>query len=210
MAISQMWQDDPLKPQWAILAKSYTIIRDHFYIRNPSLPRFVELCIPLIGLTNAMQYLDMCGWKVFSEGNNMNLMKIGESTFSRQFSPNPLAVDQVVKHCKQQGYAMPRNEEWPKYILPDGVVFAVEQSYRGTVKDPQDWIHSHVPQWPTEEFEVDEMYSVVDDDLPVVCDPDALVFNAPLFTEEIAAGAPFELSQVLTDNFEAEAPTEQL
>jgi hypothetical protein len=175
-AIGQMWADDPLKSQWAVLAKAYTIIRDHFKVQNPSLRDFVSLCLTLLGLANAEAYLKMCGWRIVLADNSMNLVKTGCSITPKQFASKPLAVDQVVEHCKSNGYAMPRDEEWSKHILPDGAVFAIEQTYNGTVAEPQDWVRGGVPQWPVEEFEVDELYSnidlVYDNDMPIVYDPD--------------------------------------
>lgn len=171
-----MWDDDPLKSQWAILAKAYTIIRDHFYVRDTSLPHFVQLCVPLIGLTQAPDYLKLCGWQIFDEGQDMRLEKTESSVIHRAFAPTTIAVDQVVEFCKQQNYALPRDEEWSKHVLPDGAVFAVEQNYSGTVEEPQNWVHENVPQWPLEEFELDDMYSRIDPvhdvDIPVVCNPD--------------------------------------
>ena len=205
MAISQMWNDDPLKPQWAILAKAYTIIRDHFLVRDPSLSGFAEICVPLIGLADAEGYLALCGWKISSEDNSMNLVKVGESILASQFLPNPLSVAEVVENCVEAGFAQPRDGEWPKYILDCGSVFAVEQSYQGTVDEPQDWIRTDVPQWPMEEFDVEEMYSVVDGDLPVVCDPASIDFDDSdtLSSGDCETDAPFNATPGFLSQLEA-------
>ncbi|OQE37180.1 hypothetical protein PENCOP_c010G08044 [Penicillium coprophilum] len=176
MAISEMWQDDTLKAHWAVLAKAYTIIRDHFHVDAPSLPVFVELCVPLIGLLTPQQYLALSGWQIQPDGNSLSLRKFCLSTLCT-FNPPLVSVDDVVKHCTENNYAQARDEEWNKHILPDGAVFAVEPSYRGTVQEPQEWVFDNVPQWPLEEFEVEEMYSTLDTErdhgLPVIYDPDA-------------------------------------
>ncbi|CAI7575618.1 unnamed protein product [Penicillium glandicola] len=176
MAISEMWQDDTLKPQWAVLAKAYTIIRDHFDVDTPSLSVFVDLCTPLIGFLSRQQYLFLTGWNVNPNpnGDGLTLHKISTSTLTT-FTPPLISVDQVVQHCIENNYAQARNEEWSKHILPDGAVFAVERGYRGTVQEPQNWVFDNVPQWPIEEFDVEEMYSTLDTErdlgLPAVYDP---------------------------------------
>ncbi|CAP86109.1 hypothetical protein N7489_002809 [Penicillium chrysogenum] len=174
MAISEMWQDDTLKSHWAILAKAYTIIRDHFDVDTPSLSTFVELCLPLMGHLDRQQYLRMAGWDVQPTGNSLSLRKIGLSNLASLSVP-AIAVDQVVKHCIDNNYAQIRNEEWDKHILENGQVFAVDPAFSATVRDPQNWVFNNVPQWPIEEFEVDEMYSSLDTErdlgLPVIYDP---------------------------------------
>ncbi|CAG8095721.1 unnamed protein product [Penicillium salamii] len=210
IVISQMWEDDTLKSQWAILAKAYTVLRDHFLVRKPCLKGFVEICVPLIGLANAQGYLDLCGWKIYSEDNSMNLVKIGNSTLSSVFLPNPLSVKEVVENCLEAGFAEARDEEWPKHILECGTVFAVEQSYQGTVYEPQNWVRKDVPQWPMEEFDVHEMYSQVDGDgLPVVCDPSDFAFDddADIFPGDNAPDAPFNVDSEFLD--EVETSTQQ-
>ncbi|KAJ6026799.1 Mating type protein [Penicillium canescens] len=160
--ISQLWEEDTMKPQWAVLAKAYTLIRDHFEVDHPSLPAFVKLVAPLIGLGEPDVYLKACGWKIRQADDHMEIVREGNSNVPRQFSPNPLSVYQVVQFCEASGYAKPRDGEWPRHILPDGAVFAVDPGYNGTVAEPQNWIIDTVPQWPIEEFEADEMYSVLD------------------------------------------------
>ncbi|KAJ6132844.1 Mating type protein [Penicillium samsonianum] len=174
MAISEMWQDDTLKSYWAILAKAYTIIRDHFHVDTPSLSAFVELCLPLMGFLSRQQYLTMSGWHVQPMGNSLSLRKINSSTLTN-FNPPMISVDQVVKHCTDNNYAQKRDEEWDKHIVETGAVFAVEPLFRATIPEPQNWVLDDMPQWPIEEFEVDEMYSALDTEhdhgLPVIYDP---------------------------------------
>ncbi|KAJ5335356.1 transcriptional regulator family: HMG [Penicillium brevicompactum] len=184
MAISQMWAEDTLKPQWAVLAKAYTIVRDHFLVSVPSLQIFVEECLPLIGLSNAPQYATMCGWSVVSEEGAMNLVKSSGPTVSQRFVPHPISVRAVVEWCIQRGYATPRNEEWPKYVLEGGSVFAVDRSGDRVIEEPQDWVIRDVPQWPTEEFEADEMYSDIDDNPPTICEPAEIDYGMDLFVDE--------------------------
>ncbi|CAI7630324.1 unnamed protein product [Penicillium viridicatum] len=175
MAISEMWQDDTLKSHWAILAKAYTIIRDHFDVDTPSLSAFVDLCLPLMGFLSRQQYLASSGWSVQPVGNSLSLRKIGSSTLHNLVTPS-IAVDQVVKHCTDHNFAQKRDGEWNKHITGNGAVFAVEPSFTATIPEPQDWVLGDVPQWPIEEFEVDEMYSSLntehDHGLPVIYDPD--------------------------------------
>ncbi|KAF9245528.1 transcriptional regulator family: HMG [Penicillium roqueforti] len=174
MAISEMWQDDTLKSHWAVLAKAYTVIRDHFHVDTPSLSAFVDLCLPLMGFLSRQQYLTLSGWIVQPSGTSLSLRKIGTSRLDT-LHPPIIAVDQVVKHCTANNYAQKRDEEWHKHILENGAVFAVDPSFSATIPEPQNWVFNDVPQWPIEEFEVDEMYSTLDTErdlgLPVIYDP---------------------------------------
>lgn len=177
MVISEMWQDDTLKSHWAILAKAYTIIRDHFNVDTPSLSAFVDLCLPLMGFLSRQQYLALSGWSVQPVGNSLSLRKVATSTLDSLVTPS-IAVDQVVKHCTDNNFAQERDEEWDKHITENGAVFAVEPSFTATIPEPQNWVLGDMPQWPIEEFEVDEMYSTLDTmhdhGLPVIHDPDAI------------------------------------
>ncbi|EKV16606.1 Mating type protein [Penicillium digitatum] len=177
MAISEMWQDDTLKSHWAILAKAYTVIRDHFDVDTPSLSIFVDLCLPLMGFLSRQQYLASSGWSVQPNGNSLSLRKIGSSNLHNIVTPM-ISVDQVVQHCTDNNFAQKRDEEWDKHILEDGAVFAVEPSFSATIPEPQNWVLGDVPQWPIEEFEVDEMYSTLDSErdhgIPVIYDPDSI------------------------------------
>ncbi|CAI7647182.1 hypothetical protein PCG10_009423 [Penicillium crustosum] len=176
MAISEMWQDDTLKSHWAVLAKAYTIIRDHFDVDTPSLSAFVDLCLPLMGFLSRQQYLASSGWSIQPVGNSLSLRKVASSTLHSLVTPS-IAVDQVVKHCTDHNFAKKRDEEWTKHITEDGAVFAVEPSFTATIPEPQNWVLGDVPQWPIEEFEVDEMYSTLDTEhdhgLPVIYDPNS-------------------------------------
>jgi hypothetical protein len=187
--ISQLWEEDTMKPQWAVLAKAYTLIRDHFEVEHPSLPAFVKLVIPLVGLGEPDVYLQACGWKIRQADDHMEIVREGNNNVPRQFSPNPLSVYQVVQFCEASGYAKPRDGEWPRHILPDGAIFAVDPGYNGTVSEPQNWIIDTVPQWPIEEFEADEIYSVLDPErdqgIDIIYQTSA-EFQQPLSDDEVS------------------------
>ncbi|KAJ5971054.1 uncharacterized protein N7479_000972 [Penicillium vulpinum] len=187
VAISELWQDDTLKPHWTVLAKAYTIIRDHFNVDTPSLPEFVELCLPLIGIVSANNYLALAGWNVQPHGHDgLALQKIAVSCLAN-FNPPIISVHEVVQHCIDNNYAQVRDEEWNKHILSNGDVFAVEPAFEGTIHEPQNWVFDNVPQWPIEEFEVEEMYSSLDTEcdhgLPIIYDPE----NVDSFTTTMAS-----------------------
>ncbi|KAJ5510785.1 Mating-type protein MAT alpha 1 [Penicillium expansum] len=185
MAISEMWQDDTLKSHWAILAKAYTIIRDHFNVDTPSLSTFVDLCLPLMGFLSRQQYLASSGWIIQPDGNSLSLRKIGSSTLNTIVTPI-ISVDQVVQHCTDNNFAQERDEEWDKHISEDGAVFAVEPLFSATIPEPQNWVLGDVPQWPIEEFEVDEMYSTLDTErdhgIPAIYDPDNISHSTTMAT----------------------------
>jgi hypothetical protein len=126
MAISAMWQDDLLKDQWAIMAKAYTILRDHFHLVSGfSLPEFVQLAARAMALPTAGNYITACGWEVTKMGSNISVKRMPRarnSTFVPPVPPAPVTVSSLVEMAKNTGYVMPRHGEWQRHFDQDGSV----------------------------------------------------------------------------------------
>ena len=55
--MSRLWQADPTKAKWTILAMAYTEIRDKVGTNRAPLPAFLAITAPLVGLINPNDYV---------------------------------------------------------------------------------------------------------------------------------------------------------
>nr|AZB52188.1 MAT1-1 [Aspergillus pseudoglaucus] len=123
-----LWQNDPFKAKWAILAKAYSIIRDK-HDDEVSLESFLTLNAPLIGLLDPDRYLNVMGWQFAPDDQQQYTMarvkptRVSEAESSRNYSVNDL-----VKHCYATGYvteAFPKQKADACNFAP-GMAFAVQ------------------------------------------------------------------------------------
>ncbi|GLA12459.1 hypothetical protein AnigIFM62618_008404 [Aspergillus niger] len=99
-----LWQNDPFKAKWAIVAKAYSIIRDD-HDNGVSLETFLKLNANLIGIIEPDRYLDIMGWELNVDGQQQYTMakvKI-TATPEAELSTN-YSVDDIVKNCYDTGY----------------------------------------------------------------------------------------------------------
>ncbi|RHZ57623.1 uncharacterized protein CDV56_107167 [Aspergillus thermomutatus] len=99
-----LWQNDPFKAKWAILAKAYSIIRDDHGTEG-SLDRFLELTTKFIGIIEPTRYLDAMGWQLnFDDQGQYTMAKVKIITIPEADVATNYSVDDVVKHCYETGY----------------------------------------------------------------------------------------------------------
>lgn len=102
--IRYLWQADPYKGKWAILAKAYSILRDD-HGSDVSLDTFLELTVPFIGLIQPGEYLGAMGCQIVMTDEqhyrieNVSLARPELSDFATNHS-----VDDVVNYCYERGY----------------------------------------------------------------------------------------------------------
>ncbi|KAL4930216.1 mating-type protein MAT alpha 1-domain-containing protein [Aspergillus undulatus] len=99
-----LWQNDPSKANWTILAKAYSIIRDE-YDTEVSLESFLSLCAELIGILQPDRYLEAMGWELTLNDQQQYTMARVRSPVATeaQLSTN-CSVDDLIKHCYATGY----------------------------------------------------------------------------------------------------------
>lgn len=109
-----LWQEEPSKAKWAIIAKAYSQIRDAEGKQNAPLDQFLALSAPFIGIVNPRSYLRAHGWEV---GTGID----GRTVLRRKVRVNPqvlgsnLGVQDVVRHIYANGYApLSTNRVLPK------------------------------------------------------------------------------------------------
>lgn len=109
-----LWQNDPFKTKWALLAKAYTIIRSQQ--KTASLHKFLKINAPFVGVIPPSEYLEILGWAV-------SVSEDGHCSLIRRFTPDLasfdgdiLGTDQTVNDLIQHSYKK-------GYIPVDGTSF---------------------------------------------------------------------------------------
>ena len=101
--LTYLWQHDPCKPKWAILAKAYTIIRDSQGKDKTPLDKFLVINAPYINVATPDTYFEQLGWVVI--GNEYTIVQ--RKTL---FSINPMllvttvSVEDVLRYSYDKGY----------------------------------------------------------------------------------------------------------
>lgn len=112
--LTTLWQQDPFKPKWSILAKVYSIIRDCRGKALAPLDKFLEIACPAIGIISTNEYLAKLNWF-------MHVKEDGRKILIQETLPDLMAIEDHYKHtimsesdiiglCINRGY-MPAAKE---------------------------------------------------------------------------------------------------
>lgn len=101
--IKDLWQVDPYKGKWAILAKAYSILRDD-HRKNVSLDTFLELTVPFISLIQPQDYLEIMGCRLIVTNNQHSIESISPARHNMSESATNYSVEDVVDFCYERGY----------------------------------------------------------------------------------------------------------
>lgn len=89
--LTTVWQQDPFKAKWSILAKVYSIIRDCRGKALAPLDKFLEISCPAIGIIPIHDYLPKLNWV-------MHVKKDGSKMLIQNGPPNMATIDDKFKH----------------------------------------------------------------------------------------------------------------
>ena len=99
-----LWQADPFKAKWSILAKSYSVIRNDQGKANAPLEKFLAINAPLIGVIEPARYLEALSWEVaVDDGGQMVVRRNGDSIDEQLFITN-VSVNDVIRNSYDEGY----------------------------------------------------------------------------------------------------------
>lgn len=112
--LTTLWQQDPFKAKWSILAKVYSIIRDCRGKALAPLDKFLEIACPAIGIISIQNYLIKLNWV-------MHIQDDGSKKLIQTTPPDLTAMENHYKHssmsetdiialCINRGY-MPAAKE---------------------------------------------------------------------------------------------------
>ena len=102
--LTVLWQNDPFKAKWSILAKSYSLIRDSQGKANAPLEKFLAINGPLIGVIEPAQYLEALSWEVAVDENGQTVMRRHGNSIDEQLFITNVSVNDVIRNSYDQGY----------------------------------------------------------------------------------------------------------
>ncbi|EEP75609.1 predicted protein [Uncinocarpus reesii 1704] len=99
-----LWNSDPFKGKWAILAKAYSTIRDK-HSDQVNLETFLTLNGPFIGIVPAAEYLAIMGLQLIQgPDKQFSLVTANNKPTNPYGLTTNLSADDVVDYCYQTGY----------------------------------------------------------------------------------------------------------
>jgi hypothetical protein len=102
-----MWQNDPFKAKWSILAKAYSIIRESNTKDAAPLDKFLALTCPLIGVVPRDDYLGVMGWSIVDTAGVKSMERMYTpdiSSFPENILTTNLSSEEIVAHCQRVSY----------------------------------------------------------------------------------------------------------
>ncbi|CAG8958858.1 hypothetical protein HYFRA_00011811 [Hymenoscyphus fraxineus] len=110
--IKLLWDEDPFRAKWSILARAYTSIRDHVGKENAPIGVFLETVYPQIGIIGVDVYLTKMNWVIGrAEDGSISLHQHScpdFDTFSAHIMNTPMTEKDVTYYCAFRGYITPQ------------------------------------------------------------------------------------------------------
>ena len=105
-----LWQTDPFKGKWSILAKAYSIIRDQHGKENAPLDKFLLINTTFIGIADPKHYLDILGWEIAVDVDGQVVIRreieVDVNTLDRRLLITNKSVDDVIRNSYHNGYIL--------------------------------------------------------------------------------------------------------
>ena len=105
-----LWDADPFKSKWSILAKAYSVIRDAQGKKKAPLDGFLDITGPLIGIVPSQDYFSVLGWQMASGINNEIILvrdrNFDIKTIDQELLITNLSVQDLVVACRHYGYVI--------------------------------------------------------------------------------------------------------
>ncbi len=102
--MAKVWQHDPFKGKWAIIAKSYSVLRDSLGKENAPLDKFLAISCSLMAIIEPTQYFVIMGWEIVTAENGEPFMCRNENPIDARLFSNTLSVNDVICHSYYEGY----------------------------------------------------------------------------------------------------------
>jgi len=107
--IGTLWEADPNKPLWSLLAKAWSMIRDQLTKKKAPLDEFFGVMCPWLGLPSPDSYLETYGWtlSIDQDGNPTLSREAGfESAFAiAEAADMALSVEDIIDQAQMFGFA---------------------------------------------------------------------------------------------------------
>lgn len=106
--LSHLWQADPTKAKWTILAKAYSKLRDKVGKKKAPLPPFLAINAPFIGVVDPDDYLRIHGWELIDRDGQTILRRTARADDGTAFGSNMIttnaSVEDVIGNSCYHGY----------------------------------------------------------------------------------------------------------
>lgn len=99
-----LWQNEPFKAKWSILAKSYSLIRNSQGKANAPLDLFLAINGPLIGVIEPARYLEALSWEVAVDEDGQTVMRRYGNPIDEQLFITNVSVNDVIRNSYDEGY----------------------------------------------------------------------------------------------------------
>jgi hypothetical protein len=109
--MGQLWEQEPDKPLWTLMAKAWSAIRDQVGKANAPLDEFFEIVCTHLNILPPQFYLEGQGWKVEYDGDGMpTLTHDPTSSLSASlgygFKGDTLSMEEITSVCLDRGYGI--------------------------------------------------------------------------------------------------------
>jgi hypothetical protein len=123
--LGQLWEVDPNKPLWSLMAKAWSEMRDQCGKANVPLDEFFDIICPRLNLPSPDTYLEDQGWKIDLTQGESPILSRDQSvqpsaSFGTRFGDMTLSVEDITSICQTAGYALDykpdRNTTSPTFL----------------------------------------------------------------------------------------------
>lgn len=153
--LTVLWQQDPFKAKWAIVAKAYSTIRDLVGKNNAPLDAFLTIVTPVIGIIGIDDYLEKMNWEVAIGEEEIVSLKQKSQPQLDSFPSNILHTDMterdIIQLCCTRNYISAADAAT---LLPAGSAQGQGQAaQQGLLASAPVGLHHHLDHLQEEEEE---------------------------------------------------------
>lgn len=106
--LTYLWQTDPFKAKWSILAKAYSLIRDSIGKEKAPLDSYLAIIGPFIGIVPPEQYLEILGWEIVAGGDGGKLLRrdfdVDFDSLDQDLFTSNVSVNDIIEYSYASGY----------------------------------------------------------------------------------------------------------
>ncbi|KAL8659682.1 MAG: hypothetical protein Q9226_000307 [Calogaya cf. arnoldii] len=100
-----LWETDPFKAKWALLAKAYSVIRDHVGKEHAPLDGFLSLLANFVGIISPHSYLTTMGFEVTVDKlGTVSLLRDDTIEIDIGMQSTNISVEDIITYASTHGY----------------------------------------------------------------------------------------------------------
>ncbi|KAL8953978.1 MAG: hypothetical protein Q9222_000188 [Ikaeria aurantiellina] len=100
-----LWEQDPFKAKWTLVAKAYSMIRDQVGKEHAPLDTFLTLVMEFVGIIEPQEYLGLMGWELsVDDSGTVSLMKREGVAFDHGMLSTNVSVEDIISYACQHGF----------------------------------------------------------------------------------------------------------